>query len=59
MIILYTEKDMERILRDHHRAGREPIKIGYETQEIAEVTITEKFVRVLIKDETEEEGDEA
>jgi hypothetical protein len=59
MIILYTEKDMERILRDHHRPGRDPIKVGYDTQEIDTVTITDGFVRVLIKDETEEEGDEA
>jgi len=54
MIILYTEKDIERILREHHRYGEQPIKIGYDTQEIEAVTITEDFVRVLIKDKTEE-----
>ncbi len=55
MIIIYNEKEIEEILREHHSYGKRPIKVGYDHKEIDTVTITEsRQVLVLLKEEDDE-----
>ena len=48
MKIIYDAEDLKRILKKHHAYGNEPIKVGYETQDVLNVEVANELVIVTL-----------
>ena len=54
MKIIYDENDLLAILQDYHSYGKQPIKVGYLTQEVLDIEFKDGWVQVLIGEPEDE-----
>lgn len=55
MKIIYDAEDLKRILKKHHSYGNEPIKVGYNTQDILSVKVANELVIVTLGEDDDDE----
>jgi len=58
MKIIYDEEDLKRILKKHHSYSNEPIKVGYETQDVLNVVISSAYPGVIVTFGKEDDDNE-